>query len=239
MADTHDTRARDGRSFDDIRRSIAALPEYWHGAGTVPESVLDALVRHTAGLDLRHTMETGAGRTSLLLSHLSERHVVFVIDDDGPGDSTLRRVRESPLLRAERVEFVIGPTQVTLRDHVFAEPLQLAYLDGPHAFPFPELEYYAVYPHLEPGGLLVVDDIQIPTIDHLFRFLSEDHMFELLEVVATTAFFARTESETLSPTGDGWWTQAYNMRHYPATRASVPERLGRRARGLARRALRR
>jgi hypothetical protein len=156
-------------------------------------------------------METGSGASTLLFSHLSEDHTVFAID---AGTNSIRGVESHRLLRRETVTFVEGPTQLTLPRHTFAHPLQLALIDGPHGYPFPDLEYYFIYPHLEPGAILIVDDIQIPTITNLFDFLSADEMFDLREVVENTAFFQRTSAPTFSPTGDGWWEQRYNMRAF-------------------------
>ncbi len=167
-------------------------------------------------------METGTGRTTLLLSQISATHVVFTKDDEGDGNS-LGAVRSSPLL-GEGVRFVVGPTQLTVRGHEFG-PLDLALLDGPHAYPFPDLEYWAVYPHVRSGGLLVVDDVQIPTVNNLFRFLRADAMWELVDLVETTAFFRRTGEPTFNPLGDGWQDQEYNVRprldHLPARKRLV------------------
>jgi hypothetical protein len=186
---------------------IDALPADWHGAGSVSRAVLEALQRHAAGA--RRSMETGTGRTTLLLSHMSDAHTVFTKEDEGDGGS-LGAVRSSPLLRAAHVSFVLGPTQHTLLTHDFVEPLDLAYLDGPHAYPFPDLEYWAVYPHVAPGGLLIIDDIQIRSVGNLFRFLRADAMWSLVEVVDATAFFRRTQAPAIDPFGEGWWLQGYN-----------------------------
>ncbi len=78
---------------------------------------------------------------------------------------------------------------------------------------------YYLYPQLEPGALLIVDDIHIPTITNLCDFLKADAMFSLQEVVETTAFFRRTAAETFSPTGDGWWIQGYNARAFDSDEA--------------------
>jgi hypothetical protein len=93
----------------------------------------------------------------------------------------------------------------------FPEKLQLVLIDGPHAYPFPDLEYYFLYPHLDIGGLLILDDIQIRSIHNLFAFLCADSMFRLDEVVRSTAFFTRTDAPTFDPTGDGWQEQRYNV----------------------------
>lgn len=191
--------------MSDLLTEIARLPEGWHGSGSVAAAVLRALQRHAPRGGT--SMETGTGRTTLLLSNLSATHLVFAKDDEGDGDS-LAAVRSSPLLGAG-VTFVVGPTQQTVIGYEFG-PIDLALLDGPHAYPFPDLEYWAVYPHIRAGGLLVVDDVQIPTINNLFRFLRADSMWELLEVVEATAFFRRTTAPTFNPLGDGWQYQGYN-----------------------------
>ena len=122
------------------------------------------------------------------------------------------------------MRFVEGPTQITLPRHTFDGSLQLVLIDGPHGYPFPDLEYYYFYPQLDAGALLIVDDIHIPTVTNLFDFLSVDDMFSLKEVVETTAFFTRTDAPTFSPIEDGWWLQPYNQR---AFESSTPELLHR------------
>jgi predicted O-methyltransferase YrrM len=205
------------QSPEAILAAIDALPVNWPLAGSLRRDVLRALACHAAARPLGHSVETGTGKSTLLLSHLSAHHVVFTDDDAGRGDS-LALVRAAPLLRTGVVEFVVGPTQRTLPGHRFASPLDLVLIDGPHGFPFPHLEYYFVYPHLAPGALLVLDDIHIRTVNDLFRFLRADAMFELQEVVHTTAFLRRTTVATFDPVGDGWWRQRYNLRRWPPPR---------------------
>jgi hypothetical protein len=98
--------------------------------------------------------------------------------------------------------------------------VDLALLDGPHAYPYPDLEYYCVYQQLRPGALLVIDDIHIPTVHRLFTFLKEDEMFRLAHVERTTAFFVRTAAPTFSPLGDGWEFQAFNTARFPVNLAA-------------------
>jgi len=203
----------------DLLTKLANLPPDWHGAGCLEMPNLEALARHAGIRRVRHSIETGAGKSTLLLSHLSEHHVVFAID---AGES-LSKAADSSLLKKENVEFIDGPSQHTLMKYDITKPLQLAFIDGPHGFPFPEMEYWKVYPHIEPGGLLVVDDIHIPTIRHLFDFLREDSMFTLLETVGKTAFFERTNTPTFSPVEDGWWLQNYNTRRFPVPYEDITE----------------
>lgn len=194
--------------------AVKALPADWPLAGSLRPRVLDRLAHHAARRPLAHSAETGAGKSTLLLSQLSAHHVVFAIDDTGDGDS-LPSVLASPLLRRASVEVVEGPTQRTLPGYRFAGPLDLALIDGPHGFPFAHLEYYHLYQQLAPDAVLVLDDIHIRNVNDLFRFVRDEAMFELLEVVHTTAFFRRTDAPTFSAVQDGWWEQRYNLRVWP------------------------
>ena len=196
-------------SFDEIRRYIAEVGPGLHSAGTFSTRRFEAIAQASRKLRIRNSVETGSGASTLLFSHLSEHHTVFALDG---GTGSVTNVRRSPLLRRDGVTFVEGPTQVTLPQHHFTEPMQLILIDGPHGYPFPDLEYYYLYPHLETGALLILDDIHIPTVQNLFRFLRRDAMFELDQVVGTTAFFTRTSAPTFDRFGDGWWQQNYNAR---------------------------
>ena len=193
--------------MEEICRRIVEVSPGLHSAGTFSARTLEAIARSASTRNIRNSAETGSGASTLLFSHLSRRHTVFALED---GRGSIVNVRRSPLLRPDVVTFVEGPTQVTLPRHRFTEKLQLALIDGPHAYPFPDLEYYFLYPHLEAGALLILDDIHIPTVHHLFEFLCRDAMFALDEVVGRTAFFTRTNAPTFDPFGDGWQDQNYN-----------------------------
>ena len=196
-------------SPQELQRWIAEVAPSLHTAGTFSTRAFEGIMRHAASRKIHCSAETGSGATTLLMSHLSEHHLVFALDD---GNGSVANIRRSSLLRADRVEFVEGPTQRTLPQYCFEEKLQFALIDGPHGYPFPDLEYYYLYPHLESGALLVVDDIHIRSVHNLFEFLQADNMFRLEEVVGTTAIFARTDTPTFDPLGDGWWLQAYNRK---------------------------
>jgi hypothetical protein len=208
-------------SLDEIRRRIEEIAPSLHTAGTFSARAFHAIARHARKRRILHSVETGSGASTLLLSHLSAQHTVFALDG---GSGSIANVRRSPLLRPDVVTFVEGPTQTTLPLYRFTNRLQVVLIDGPHGFPFPEMEYYHLYPHLDPGALLIVDDIDIRSVHNLFEFLRRDAMFTLDEVVQTTAFFTRTDAPVFDPLGDGWWTQHYNAR--PLLRRVWKEKIG-------------
>jgi Methyltransferase domain len=198
--------------LNQLTERIAQLPENWHRAGPLSNAAIAAIERHCAKLPITHSVETGCGKSTLLLSHLSEHHIVFTL---GENDDSHVRVLSSTLLNTKTVEWVYGPTQRTLPAYHFGERIQLALIDGPHGYPFPQMEYWVLYPHLAEGALLIIDDIQIPTIYQLFLFVRDDAMFSLVDVVGTTAFFIRTVTPLFDPLADGWWLQAYNAKRNP------------------------
>ena len=185
-------------------------------AGSLSATAL-AAITELAPRPLPLSVETGCGKSTVLLSNLSERHLCFTFDDTiwyPPGDThaSLTYVRHCPSFRPERTQFVFGPSQRTLATYKFDQPVDFALIDGPHGFPFPDMEYYHLYPHLRPGALLIIDDIHIPTIGRLFGFVREDEMFDLINVEGFTAFLRRTDAPTFNPEGDGWELQKFNVK---------------------------
>jgi predicted O-methyltransferase YrrM len=197
----------------EILTKIRALPESWHGAGTVPNVVLERLAELLETRRPKVSVETGTGRSTLLFSHLSANHTVFCFDDRAEWNS-YGAVQESELLDLRNTKFVLGPTQITLKNYVFTEPIDLAFIDGPHGYPFPDLEYYYFYPHIAVGGLLLIDDINIPSIKSMFEIIRAGDMFELVQVVEYTAFLRRTEAPLIDPLSDSWFLQGVNRPHY-------------------------
>ena len=175
---------------------------------------------------IARSCETGCGKSTIMFSALSERHTVFCIDDRAESESSINYFQQCELTRNDRIELVLGPTQVTLPTYQQDCEYDVILIDGPHGYPFPELEYLFLYPSLKKDGLLILDDVHIATIGRLADFVNEDAMFEQVELVSTTAVFRRTDVPTFDPRGDGWWLQNYNRRRIAADNKYVePYRL--------------
>jgi methyltransferase family protein len=185
-------------------------PGWWHDSANLNPAVLQAITRHAERIGAHETAETGCGLSTVLLSVLAECHHCFTI----AAGNSLERVQNVPHIRHDHVNFVIGPSQITVPRHSFARPLDLVLLDGPHGFPFPYLEYFHFYPRVRKGGLLVVDDIHIPTVRQMYDVLRDETMWIHLEDVLTTAFFQRSGAPLFDPYGDGWQRQQFNQRHF-------------------------
>lgn len=190
---------------------IGKLPPNWHDAGSVSQKVLYAIGIHAQRIGtIHHSVETGSGRTTLLFSYLSADHIVFAKDDG----RSISQVKRSNLFNPKNVTFIEGPSQRTLPQYNLSHKVQIALIDGPHGYPFPDLEYYYLYPITEEGGLLLLDDIQIPSISRMYEIIKAGDMFDLLEVVDHMAFFRRSGASLIDPLSDSWWLQGYNRQHY-------------------------
>jgi precorrin-6B methylase 2 len=153
----------------------------------------------------RSTVETGCGGSTLVLSHASDRHIAFAIEGT---DRTITELRSQHDLRTENVIFVEGETKDTLPGYPLEGEIDLALLDGPHAYPLPQIEFAYLFPRIRLGGWLVVDDIQIPSVYELFRFLEREPSVVLEEVAVRTAFFRMASAVEHGP--DGWALQGMN-----------------------------
>jgi len=166
----------------------------------------------------RFSAETGCGGSTIVLSKSSDHHAAFAIEGE---NQTITELRKHVDLRSEHVTFVEGETKDTLPGHAFRGELDLILLDGPHAYPLPQLEFAYLFRHLRVGGWLVIDDLQIPSVHELFRFLQHERCVVLEEVIVRTAFFRRISADPSGP--DGWPLQGMNRR--PIFRYSWRDRL--------------
>ena len=91
----------------------------------------------------------------------------------------------------------------TLRD-----TLDVALVDGAHSFPYPVVDYHYVSRLLRPGGLLVLDDVPIPAVGVLFRFLSTEPAWQLVAILDDRAAAFRLVRPL--DDGDPWGSQRIN-----------------------------
>jgi hypothetical protein len=176
----------------------------FHPWDAMAPSALEALAKRGP---FQFSVETGCGGSTIVLSHISKHHTAFAIEG---AERTITGVRQHSDFRPEDVVFVEGETKCTLPRHSFEEPLDLALLDGPHAYPLPQLEFVYMFPQLRAGGWLVLDDIQIPSVYELFNFMRRESSIVLEEVAVRTAFFRKLGDGDLEP--DGWQRQGLNGR---------------------------
>ena len=185
-------------------KGLVARACQFHPWDAMAPSALEALAKRGP---FQFSAETGCGGSTIVLSHISTHHTSFAIEG---ADRTITGLRQYSDFRPDTVIFVEGETKRTLPLHLFEGRLDLVLLDGPHAYPLPQLELVYLFPQVRVGGWVVLDDIQIPSVHELFRFLCKEPSIVLEEVAIRTAFFRKIRECDLGP--DGWQRQGINGR---------------------------
>jgi hypothetical protein len=68
-------------SIAEVLKGWPRFRQDWHGAGCLEMPNLEGMARHASARKIRRSVETGTGKSTLLLSHLSEHHLCFSLDD--------------------------------------------------------------------------------------------------------------------------------------------------------------
>jgi len=192
-------------SEPDTAMVISALS--FHPWDAMTPVVLRSILWRARSRPFRFTAETGCGGSTIVFSQLSRRHVVFAMEGE---NRTITQLRARADLRGEVVNFVEGETKTTVPGYRFESQLDFVLLDGPHAYPLPQIEFTYLFPQVSLGGWLALDDIQIPSVNELSQFLRKEPTVALEEVSGRTAIFRRTSFGVTGP--DGWWEQGMNRR---------------------------
>ena len=187
-----------------------------HHAGAFSSDVLIA-ISAVLPETIRYSLETGCGKSTVMFSNISEQHYVFAYDDRKESGSSVQMVVDDPDYRDRGVTWVYGPTQRTLLTQTFPDHtlFDVVLLDGPHGYPFPDLEYALLYDRIRPGGVLIIDDVHIPSIGKMYDILREDRMYREIGVFSTTGVLQRTSRPGVPSTGDHWYEQSYNVARFP------------------------
>lgn len=148
-----------------------------------------------------HTLETGAGTSTVLFAIKGARHTCIVPDDELA--DRIRQYCEQRNISVGSVDFQIGKSEDVLPSLII-DDLDLVLIDGQHAFPAPFIDWYYTARKLKIGGKLLVDDIQLWTGRVLKDFLKEEPEWRLLaDLSARTAAFVK-ERECAD---EKWWGQ--------------------------------
>jgi len=182
--------------------NLIARASSFHPWDAMAPAALSAILQRGP---FRSTVETGCGGSTIVLSQSSARHIAFALDGK---DHTITELCKHSDLRHENAIFIEGETKHTLPGYAFEGEVDLALMDGPHAYPLPQIEFAYLFPRIRLGGWLVLDDIQIPSVYELFRFLKKESSVVLDEVTVRTAFFRRVGVAEHS--ADGWVLQGMN-----------------------------
>jgi hypothetical protein len=93
---------------------------------------------------------------------------------------------------------------------VVSNRFDVVLIDGGHAFPIPFIDWHYTSQHLKKDGVLIVDDIDLRTVNILYEFLSKQPDWKRFQVIRRTAFFRKVDERDKDDVWDYWHTQPFN-----------------------------
>ncbi len=154
------------------------------------------------------TLETGAGISTLIFAMQSATH--RAITPNEPETEAIRRYAANKNINFDKVSFVIQSSDAYLPQAAI-DPLDLVFLDGKHAFPWPIVDWFYTADRLRKGGLMVLDDTDMPPVKVLVDFLKLDTRWELAQTFHRTIAFRKTSDRVHDV---AWHMQPWVTRHY-------------------------
>lgn len=165
------------------------------------------------------TLETGAGLSTIVFALKRCHHTAIV-----PDKAQVKRIKswcDNNGIATDRLNFIVNTSQNALPNLDIPSQLDLCLIDGAHGFPLPFIDWFYTVQHLRPGGVVIIDDLQIWTGQVLYKFLSMepnwaiDHL-ERLEFLAAHQIASSRYSE--------WNEQPYVLRKSITINSSSPIR---------------
>jgi hypothetical protein len=176
-----------------IDRLIAAQPSFhaWPDGRPANWSVAPDVLRYIAARVKpgMNTLETGAGHTTVMFCAAGARHISVT-----PDAAQAARIRE--YLKAEGIAaeltFLHESSDVALPGaSILPDRLDFVLVDGAHRFPFPIIDWHYTESRVPVGGIVAVDDCQMPSVRILYSFLAGEDDWRLVDEIGVTAFFER------------------------------------------------
>lgn len=142
------------------------------------------------------TLETGAGASTIVFAASGADHEAVT-----PSAEEADRIRaecDRRGISTERLTFRIGSSADVLRDWE-PRPLDLALVDGAHAFPYPALDWWYLAPHVKIGGLVLMDDAYMPPVASVVDYMRTSSAWRLEPAVSFRTAAARKLADEVPP----------------------------------------
>lgn len=205
-----------------VQRLLADKPAFHSGGkarwDSLPET-LDAIRQSVQPGYV--TIETGVGASTVAFADGGADH--RAVSPDAAEHQLVRDYCRRIGVDDSNTSFIVGLSDEilpTLLDN--KRTLDVAFIDGAHSFPYPEIDWYYMTRALKIGGKLLMDDITIPAVTDVFRHMAIEPNWRLDGV-----FDDRAAAFTLlaPPAPEEWTDQGYNKGYPDFSFAPPPARL--------------
>ena len=166
-----------------------------------------------------HSVETGCGASTVVFAAAGGQHTT--ISPDEREHQLVKKYCDDNGIAHSQVTFLASSSTEVLPTLYDGRVLDLAFIDGAHGFPYAIVDWHYISQSLKVGGRVLVDDIAIPAIAPLFKFMNTEESWRLVSLPDDRAALFQLDAE---PPPEDYTTQVFN-RHMdysfasPATRA--------------------
>lgn len=105
------------------------------------------------------TLETGCGISTIVLAASGSDHTCVTLGQN-EADGIVAWCRDHNV-DVPNLRFAVGPSTDVLPT-LERSPLDLVFIDGGHQFPTPVIDWFYTAPRVRMGGVIVLDDLQLP-----------------------------------------------------------------------------
>ena len=152
------------------------------------------------------TLETGAGISTLAFAIQGAKHVSIT-----PNKSETELILEyarTKQINMDNVRFVTETSDKFL-PQTDISGLDLVFLDGKHAFPWPILDWFYTADRLREGGIMILDDAQMKSVGVLSDFMRKDPRWSQTRSFGKKTLAFRKEQPIVHDVA--WHMQPYNF----------------------------
>lgn len=157
------------------------------------------------------TLETGSGYSTVAFAMAGTNHICIT-----PFAEESKRILEycNKIGLQPTITSLTGSSDTVLpTNNNIPETLDFVFIDGAHRFPYACVDFHYTGEKVRVGGILGVDDVDMPSVKVLYDFLKGEEDWELMERIKDTAFFKRikTPNHVMDWQGQGM-NQGYKKR---------------------------
>jgi hypothetical protein len=186
------------------RALLADLPRLHHWGGDPQVGGLTARIGERIIAELERypsarIVETGAGASTLLFCCLEPDAVTTIAPDAGLRDRMLAAASEREI-SVERLRFFCEQSELALpRLAAEGERFEVGFIDGCHNWPSVFVDFCYVNLMMPVGGTLLLDDVQLYSVQQLYFLLREQEEFEYVGLDDKMATFRKVIDHAFLP----------------------------------------
>ena len=152
------------------------------------------------------TAETGVGISTLIFALKNSIHTAITPNQEEV--KLIRRYADTKKIGLDHIKFVIKSSDQYLPNSELHN-LDMVFIDGKHAFPWPVIDWFYTADKLKQGGIMLVDDAYMNSVKIIVDFMSADPRWTITKQFKNRTFAFRKESTSVHTVA--WHMQPYNF----------------------------